>query len=409
MSIDSSTSKPLKNIRIVDFSRVLAGPYCSMLLGDLGADVIKIEIPGEGDPTRVQGPPFHHEMGMTYLAANRNKRSLALNLQTPEGQEIASSLISKADIVLENFRPDVMAKFGLDYETVSLANERLIYASISGMGASGPYSKVGAFDLTIQALGGYMSITGERNGGPVKLGNSAMDIIAGTNCYAAILAALLHRTMTGKGQKIETSLLETQVALLANTALEHLLTGNIPTRWGSEHSQQVPYKAFETADGWLVIGAGFQNLFERFVETLGRAELIDDPRYATLAARVENRISLYADLDAEVRKHSTADLQATLEKAKVPCASVNNIQQVFEDPQVQYRQMIVPTRHERYGDLAQVGAAVKFSGFDISDEWTAPPLLGEHTSEILSQWLSYTPGQMATLAEKGVIQLGLRP
>lgn len=403
MSIEVK-SKPLQGIRVIDFSRVLAGPYCSMLLSDLGAEVIKIEMPGTGDMTRVQGPPFYHDMGMTYLAANRNKRSLALNLQTPEGQQIAASLVAKADIVLENFRPDVMKKLGLDYDTLSSVNQGLIYASISGMGADGPYSKVGAFDVTIQALGGYMSITGEPDGAPVKLGNSAMDIVAGTNCYAAILAALLQRATTGKGQKIETSLLETQVALLANTALEHLLTGSIPKRWGSEHSQQVPYKAFQTSDGWLVIGAGFQNLFERFARIIGREDLIHDPRYESLAARVENRTSLYAEVDKEVRKYSTVELQKMLEDAKVPCAPVNNIKQVFQDPQVQHRKMVVYTEHEEYGKLAQVGAAVKFSGFDISDQWTAPPLLGEHSAEVLKQLLGYTDQQIAELEEKGVIQ-----
>ncbi|GAA4326147.1 CaiB/BaiF CoA-transferase family protein [Pigmentiphaga soli] len=387
MSQDHAAGKPLAGIRILDFTRVLAGPYCAMLLGDLGADVVKVESPGEGDLTRRQGPPFHHGMGMTYLAANRNKRSIALDLRSDDGRRVARELAGRADVVLENFRPGVMRKLGLDYESLAPDHPGLIYASISGMGASGPDRDVGAFDVTIQAIGGYMSITGEPDGAPVKLGNSAMDIVAGTNCHAAVLAALLHRAATGKGQKIETSLLESQVAFLANAALEYLVAGSVPRRWGSEHSQQVPYKAFRTADGWLVIGAGFQGLFERLAQALGREDWISDPRYASLPARVEHRRSLYAELDPIVRRHTTVELIALLEPAGIPCAPVNDIRQVFEHRQVKHREMVVPLQHPVYGALPQLGAAAKFSGFDITAGWTPPPLLGEHGEQVLHDWL----------------------
>lgn len=379
--------KPLAGIRIVDFTRFFAGPYCAQLLGDLGADVVKIEIPGSGDPLRTQGPPFFHGNGITYYATNRNKRSITLDLQTEEGRRLARALCLKADVLLENFRPSVLKRMGLDYESLSREAPRLVYASISGFGPDGPDADQGAFDLTIQALGGYMSITGERDGAPVKLGTSAFDMLAGMNCQTAILAALLQRGRTGRGQKVDTSLLESEVAFLANAALEYLITGDEPQKWGSEHAQQVPYKAFKTADSWAVIGAGFQNFFVAFARLLGRPELVEDERFREMSGRVTHRDTLYAILDAEVAKWKTADIIAALEAARIPCAPVNNMEQVFNHRQVRHRKMQLGLRHPSYGEVPVLGPAARYSAFDVTQGWTAPPQLGEHTDEILREWL----------------------
>jgi succinate--hydroxymethylglutarate CoA-transferase len=390
-------------MRVVDFSRFFAGPYCAQLLGDLGAEVVKVELPGNGDPLRIQGPPFLHGNGITFLATNRNKRSLTLDLQTEGGRKVARRLCLKADVVLENFRPEVMPRLGLGYDSLTKDNPRLVYASISGFGADGPDMNLGAFDLTIQAVGGYMSITGERGRAPIKLGTSAFDMLAGMNCHSAILAALLQRSVTGKGQKVETSLLEAEVAFLVNAALEYLITGVEPQKWGSEHAQQVPYKAFKTADGWAVIGAGFPNFYEALCKLLGREDLIMDPRFADMPGRVTNRDLLYGILDAEVVKHGTDKLMAELEAAKVPCAPVNNMQQVFSHRQVKHRGMQQTLHHPTYGDLPSLGAAAKYSGFEVTAGWTAPPLLGEDTDAVLREWLALNSGELAQLREAKVI------
>ena len=398
-----SKSKPLSGIRIVDFTRFFAGPYCAQLLGDLGAEVVKVELPGNGDPLRIQGPPFLHGNGITYYATNRNKRSLTLDMQTEEGKKVARRLCLKADVVLENFRPDVMPRLALDYESLAKEHPRLVYASISGFGADGPDMNLGAFDLTIQAVGGYMSITGERDRSPIKLGTSAFDMLAGMNCHAAILAALLQRSVTGKGQKVETSLLEAEVAFLVNAALEYLITGVEPQKWGSEHAQQVPYKAFKTADGWAVIGAGFPNFYASFCKLLGREDLLTDPRFADMPGRVKNREVLYQILDAEVAKHKTDKLIAGLEAAKVPCSPVNNMQQVFSHRQVKHRGMQQTLHHPVYGEVPSLGAAAKYSGFEVTAGWTAPPLLGEDTDAVLREWLALNDGELAELRQAKVI------
>ncbi len=395
--------KPLAGIRVIDFTRVLAGPYCAQLLGDVGADVVKVELPGAGDPLRRQGPPFVHDNGITFYAANRNKRSITLDLKAEEGRRIAKELCRKADVLLENFRPGVMDRLGLGHEALSRDNPRLVYASISGFGADGPDSDKRAYDLTIQAIGGYMSITGQRNGEPVKLGTSGFDVLAGTNCYAGILAALLQRGVTGVGQKVETSLLESQVAFLVNAALEYLLTGAEPGKWGSEHAQQVPYKAFKTADGWAVIAAGFENLYPAFCKVLGREDLSADARFKTMADRVEHRELLYGILDAEVAKRPSRDLLAALTAAGVPCAPINDMEQVFSDAQVLHRGMKQVLRHPRYGEVASLGAAVKFSGFDVMAGWQAPPMVGEHTADVLRDWLAFDDERVNALRAAGVV------
>ncbi|MBK8739005.1 MAG: CoA transferase [Betaproteobacteria bacterium] len=384
-------SKPLAGVKVLDFTHLLAGPYCTMLLGDMGADVVKVEPPGGGDSTRTQGPPFHNGQGLTFLAANRNKRSITLDLRDPAGAATAKALAREADIIVENFRPGVMKRLGLDYETLSALHPRLIFCSLSGFGHDGPYAEKGAFDLTVQAIGGYMSITGERDGPPIKLGTSAFDIVAGLHAFSGILAALYQREQTGRGRSIETSLLEGQVAFLINAGLEYLLTGKNPQKWGSEHSQAAPYKAFKAKDGWVAIAAAVQPLFERFVAALGRPDIAADPRFASPGDRVDHREALYALLDALVAEVPAKELMRRLEEAKVPCEPVNRMNEVFNDPQVLHRGMVQSVEHAVYGRVSLIGSAIKYNDVDLAADWRAPPLFGEHTAQVISDWLGTPP------------------
>jgi succinate--hydroxymethylglutarate CoA-transferase len=381
-----SQRKPLAGIKVLDFTRLFAGPFCTMLLGDLGADVAKIEAP-EGDPIRHQGPPFHKDHSFSFLAANRNKRSVVIDMRTAEGKALARKLALAADVIVENFRPGVMKRLGLDYESLSAECPGLIYVSMSGFGGDGPFSDIGAFDLTIQAEGGYMSLTGERGGEPIKLGTSAFDLVCGQYAMGAVMTALFDRTRTGKGQLIETSLFESEITFLVDAGMQYLTTGVSKEKWGSEHAQLVPYKAFQASDGWVVIGAGMQNLFERFLAVIGRSDLLADPRFAELSGRVSNRDALHEILDAEVRKYGVADLVKKLSDAQVPCSPVNNMKQVFTHPQALHRGMVQKVEHAAYGPLSVIGPAVKYGGFDIASGWQAPPLLGEHTEAVSKEWL----------------------
>ncbi len=386
MTTDMTATKPLSGIRVLDFTRFLAGPYGTMLLGDLGAEILKIEDGRGGDPLRVQGPPFFRGDGLTYHASNRNKKSLTANLKDANDLAVLRDLCARADVVVENFRPDVMAQFGLDAETLCAMHPRLVYASISGFGATGPMASQGAFDLTIQAFGGYMSITGEANGPPVKPGTSAFDQIAGMNLCTGVLAALLHRERTGRGQRVETSLMEGQVAFLANAGLEYLYGYGVPKRMGSNHPQLVPYKVFAAADGWVVIGAGVQNIFEALARALGRPELVTDPEFCTLEARLANRQIVNDTFEAETRKHDMASLLALLERAGVPCSEVNSIDTVFASEQVRHRQMAVPLAAGTPREIETIGPAVKYSDFDVTENWSLPPALNEGGAELAARW-----------------------
>jgi succinate--hydroxymethylglutarate CoA-transferase len=378
--------KSLTGIRVLDFTRLFAGPFCTMLLGDLGADVVKIEAP-EGDPIRHQGPPFHHGHSMSYLAVNRNKRSIVLDFKVSEAKALAKQLAGAADVIVENFRPGVMDRLGLGYDALAASNPRLVYASMSGMGADGPDRDLGAFDLTIQAEGGYMSITGERDGAPIKLGTSAFDLICGQYAMGAIVTALLDRERTGRGQRLETSLFESEITFLVDAAMEYFLTGRNREKWGSEHAAQAPYQAFQSADGWVVIGAGMQKLFESLLKVLGRLDLLQDPRFANLAGRVQHRAELQQIMKAEIVTHGSASLIERLRAEGVPCAPVNNMEQVFTHRQALHRGMVQHVEHPDYGRIPVIGPAVKYSDFDVADGWQAPPALGEHTGAVLSEWL----------------------
>jgi len=378
--------KPLDGIKVIDFTRLFAGPFCTMLLADLGADVVKVEAPG-GDPIRYQGPPFYNGNSMGFIAVNRNKRSIVLDTKVPDDLATAVELVRKADILVENFRPGVMDKMSLGYEAMSAKNPRLIYASISGMGATGPLRAKGAFDLTVQAEAGYMSLTGVPDGDPIKLGTSAFDLVCGQYTISAILAALFERERSGRGQRVETSLFESVVSYLADAGAEWLLTGQLRRRWGSEHASSVPYKAYQAADGWIVIAAAIQPLFEAFMGTIDRKDLISDPRFATMEERVKNREALYEILDAEILERTVADLADTLDKAEVPCAPVNTLDRVFEHPQAIARSMTVKLRRDDGTEMPMVGSATKFESFDIAADWREPPALGVDTAEVLQDWL----------------------
>ena len=385
------TNKPLNGIKVVDFTRMFAGPFCAMLLGDLGADVVKIESP-DGDPIRHQGPPFYDKESMSFLAVNRNKRSVVLNAKQPEHLELIHKLVAEADVIVENFLPGVMDRMGLSYAEVSKKYPRLIYASMSGMGATGPLRDKKAFDLTVQAEAGFMSLTGEPGGQPIKLGTSVFDLVCGQYATSAILTALYQRTQTERGCLIETSLFEGLVSFLVDAGMEWLLMNSLREKWGSEHASTVPYKAFKAKDGWIVIGAAVQRLYETFVTILGRDDLATDPRFVTLKGRVSNRALLYEILDAEVAKWPMAELAQKLDAAGVPCALVNTMKEVFEHPQTAARQMLVNIPKSDGTEMPMIGSAMTFNTFDITSRWSAPPALGQHTDEVLQEWLGLKPG-----------------
>ncbi len=390
----SVARKPLHGLKVLDLTRFFAGPFCTMHLGDLGADVVKVEAPG-GDLTRRQGPPFLADNGMTFLAANRNKRSIELDAKTPEGRRLLKELANVADVVVENFRPPVIKRLGIDYETISAINPGVIYASLSALGADGPHAESGGFDITVQAEFGFMSITGEKNGKPIKQGTSVFDLVCGLYAFGGILAALRQRDATGEGQVIETSLMEAQLAFLVDAGMEYLVAGNIRDRWGSEHSQVVPYKVFATADGEMVIAAGYQSVYEPFCRAIGREDLISNPDYSTQKDRVRNRHRLYEIIDVEIRRHSSAKLKTMLDAAGVPNAPVNDMAQVFAHPQVLHRRMSLSLTHPVYGAVPTIGPGVKYSAFDITEGWSAPPVLGEGAEDVLAEWLGSKSVEMA--------------
>lgn len=382
----NSMEKPLSGIKVLDLTRFYAGPFCTMQLGDLGADVVKVEMPG-GDPLRHQGPPFLQEQSMSFLSANRNKRSITLDMKTPEGKDTLIALAAKADVLVENFRSGVMDRYGLGYEKLSMINPRLVYGSLSGFGSGGPYHGHGAFDLIVQAEFGYMSITGEKNGAPVKQGTSVFDLACGLYGSLGILAALQQRHKTGRGQHVETSMMEGEISFLVDAAMDYFVTGKVRSRWGSEHSNIVPYKVFEASDGYLAIGAGYDNLFAKFVHVIGMPQLLDDARFATHSNRIVNRVELYEQLDANISKKTVSHLLAALRSAGIPCSAVNDMKAVFDHPQVRHQNMQVMLPNSRHEPVPSLGSAIKYSDFEITDQWTAPPALGEHTEAVLRDWL----------------------
>ena len=393
---------PLDGIRVLDLTRVLAGPYCTMFLGDLGAEVVKVEQPGVGDDTRGWGPPFTGGESAYFLCVNRNKKSVTIDLKAKEGVALLRRLAERADVLIENFRPGGMERLGLGEKDLRAANPRLIYAALSGFGADGPMSDAPGYDLIVQAWGGLMSITGPADGEPSKVGVAIVDLVAGLMLGKSIAAALFARERLGVGQKIDTSLLEAEVACLINVGSNYLIEGNIPRRWGNAHPSIVPYQSFKTADGYLVVGVASESIWRRFCQAVGRADWADDSRFEKNSNRVENR-SLLIGLLAEIfLSRSTDAWLKLLNSAEVPCAPVQTVDQVFKAPQVLHREMLVEMEHPTAGTVRMAGIPVKFSATPASVR-LSPPLLGQHTEEVLSSWLGLNDKEISELKEKSVV------
>jgi glutaryl-CoA transferase len=393
---------PLEGVRVLDLTRVVAGPYCSMFLGDLGADVVKVEQPGSGDDTRGWGPPFAGGESAYFLCINRNKRSLTLDLKSKRAVEVLRQLVKAADVVIENFRPGTMEHLGLGEADLRKLNPRLVYASLTGFGADGPMSDWPGYDLIVQAWGGLMSITGAADGEPVKVGVAIIDLVAGLMLGKAITAALFAREKIGVGQRIDTSLLEAEVASLINVGSNYLVGGQIPRRWGNAHPNIVPYQNFKTADGYLVIGVASEVIWKRFCRAIGRDDLAGDARYANNSKRVENRAALIELLSEMFLQRDNSAWFKLLTDAEVPCAPVQSIDQVFQAPQVLHRQMRIEIDHPTAGKVPMAGIPVKFSVTPASVR-LPPPLLGEHNGEILKHWLGMSAAAIDELRREKII------
>ncbi len=394
--------KALDGIRVLDLTRALAGPFCTLMLGDNGADVIKVEIPGSGDDTRKWGPPFIGEESAYYLSINRNKRSLTLNLQDAQAQEVFMKLAQDIDVVVENFTPGVMGRFGLDYDAVKAVNPKVVYCSISGFGQDGPYRNRPAYDQIMQGVGGLMSITGEPDGEPQKIGIAVTDIGAGMWSAFAIMAALNHRGKTGEGQYIDISMLDAQVAWLTYQAAFFFANGEAPKRMGAAHPTLVPYQAFMCKDGkYINVAVGSERIWERFCQGMEREDLKDHPDYATNSVRVNNRGAMVSMLQEIFLTRPVAEWVKDLQAANVPCGPINDLADVFADPQVLARNMYLEMAHPTLGSIKQTGLPIKFSltpgGLDRH-----PPLLGEHNREILKS-LGYSEADVQSLMAQSVI------
>lgn len=404
---------PLSHITVLDLSRILAGPWCSQLLADLGATVIKIENPKRGDDTRGWGPPFlkdteGNETGEAayYLGVNRNKQSVAVDFTQPEGQAILLALAAQSDVMIENYKVGGLKKYGLDYESVRQVKPGIVYCSVTGFGQTGPYAGNAGYDFMIQGLGGLMSITGERDdlpgGGPQKVGVAVSDIMTGLYATIGIQAALIHRDRTGVGQQIDMALLDTQVAMIANLNMNYLISGAIPGRMGNAHANIVPYQAFPSADGHVILAVGNDGQFEKFCQIAGRPELALDPRFRSNADRVRHREILVPIIAALIRTRTTLEWTTACDAAQVPCGPINNLDQVFSDPHVIHRQMRIDLPHPLSGSVPQVVNPIKFSATPI-EYHNAPPLLGQHTASVLTERLGYDKAKIADLAARSII------
>lgn len=403
----------LSHLRVLDLSRVLAGPWAGQILADLGAEVIKVERPGNGDDTRAWGPPFLKDAygestgeAAYYLSANRNKQSVTIDFTKPQGQQLVRELAAKSDILIENFKVGGLEAYGLDYASLKVLNPDLIYCSITGFGQTGPYAKRAGYDFMVQGLGGLMSLTGRPEGdegaGPVKVGVALTDILTGLYSTVAILAALAHRQHDGGGQHIDMALLDVQVACLANQAMNYLTTGVAPQRLGNAHPNIVPYQDFPTADGGFILTVGNDSQFRKFAEVAGRPEWVDDPRFATNKLRVANRSELVPLIRQATVFKTTAQWVAQLEAVGVPCGPINDLAQVFADPQVQARGLAMQLPHALAGLVPQVASPIRLSKTPVEYR-NAPPLLGEHTRQVLEQVLGLKAATVEALRRSGVV------
>jgi crotonobetainyl-CoA:carnitine CoA-transferase CaiB-like acyl-CoA transferase len=402
------TAGPLDGITVLDLSRVLAGPSCTQMLGDLGADIIKVERPGVGDETRTWGPPFLRDASGAetsesgyYLSANRNKRSVTINFARPEGAALVRRLLAHADVLVENFKVGGLAEYGLAYAQLRGDFPRLVYCSITGYGQDGPYAARPGYDLMAQGAGGIMSVTGETDGPPVKVGVAVNDVMSGLYAAVAILSALRHRDRTGEGQHIDVALLDVQVGWLYNVGLNYLLSGQIPRRWGTAHPNTVPYQVFPTSDGHVILGANNDAQFRRLCEFAGAVELAADPRFATNALRLQHRAELIDILSGLTRKQTTQYWVDGLEAAGLPCGPVNTIDRVFDDAHVRHRRMTISMEHPA-GATPLIGSPLKLSGTPVSFR-RPPPTLGQHTDEVLERILKLGAGEREALRKSGVI------
>jgi formyl-CoA transferase len=400
----------LEGVRVLDLSRVLAGPWCTQILADYGAEVIKIERPGAGDETRAAGPPFLRDAdgaettdAAYFLSANRGKKSVAVNIATPDGQAIIRELAAVSDIVVENYMVGKLAEYGLGWEDLKEVNPRLVYCSISGYGQTGPYRDRAGYDFVFQAMGGMMSLTGEPDGAPQKLGVAFADLMTGMYSTTAILAALVHRDKTGEGQHIDMALLDAQVAALANMGTNYFVSGRPPKRMGNAHANLVPYQVFPCADGDIVIAAGNDNQFQRLCKALGVTDWAVDPRFRTNPDRIRNRHVLIPLLEELTRVLPMADCIARLQATGTPCGPINNLAQVFEDPQVQHRGLKIEVEHPVAGRIPLVRSPAIFSAtpsrYDLP-----PPLLGQHTDEVLREVLGKSEAEVDALVAAAAVE-----
>jgi crotonobetainyl-CoA:carnitine CoA-transferase CaiB-like acyl-CoA transferase len=397
-----ASSGPLAGVRVLDLSRILSGPFATMIFADLGADVIKLENPRTGDDTREWAPPYQGDQSAYFLSVNRNKRGVAVDLKTEQGRDIALRLADGADVLVENFRPGTASRLGLGYDQLTARNPRLIYASISGFGQTGPSASEPGYDAIAQALGGLMSVTGEADGEPVRVGNSAADLGAAMWAAIGILAALHARHTTGRGEWIDISLLDGQIASLTYLAGGYFASGEVPRRYGSAHPSIVPYQALRTGDGLLMVAVGNDALWQRFARLVGLTELVDDPRFLTNPQRVANRAELIRLIETALSARGSAAWAEQLSRAGIPAGAINSIDVALVHPQVQSRNMVLTTEHPTAGTLRMTGSPIKLAEYTATVR-RPPPTLGEHTDEVLSE-LGYSAAEITAMRGDGAIR-----
>ena len=402
MATVKGSGRLLEGIRVLDLSRIVAGPFCSQILGDMGAEVLKIEHPSVGDDSRTWGPPFQNGESVYFFCANRNKKSVTVDMKAPRGKAIIQELAKRSDVLLENFKPGTLEKLGLGWDVLRADNPRLIFCSVSGFGQTGPYAERGGYDVIVQAVGGLMGITGHPDSPPVKVGVAMTDVCTALYAHGAILAALYERDRTGEGQRIEVSLLESQIAVLINVASSFLNAGGIPGKCGTSHVNIVPYQAFKTLDGYMIIGAGNDRLWVKLCEAIGLPEVGRDSKYATNEQRVQHREEVVRLLENRLATRTRREWETVLAPTGIPCGPINQLDEVFADPQVQHLHMVLEAEHPQTGKIRMVRNPVTFSRTPV-DLRQAPPRLGEHMEEVLCNVLGYSVAEVATLRGMGVV------